>query len=279
MKPRKKQNTHKNPPLKKLQEKAPATKIPPPKYPPTLYGFHAVRAAWLNPQREVQALYLTAQAAKSFEDALQDAKNLNISRPDITIVDKEMLDKFLPRGAVHQGIGLASNVPPEADLQDFLIQADGRERSVFVMLDQVTDPHNVGAILRSASAFGVHGVIMQKKHAPLLDGVLAKTACGAVEHIGVAQETNLSRALEDLRAAGFYVIGLDERGELTLQEAVRNHAPQRIVLVLGAEGDGIRRLIRENCDILVRLPTRGAIASLNVSNAAAVAFYAVLDGA
>ena len=140
------------------------------------------------------------------------------------------------------------------------------------MLDQVTDPHNVGAIMRSACAFGADGLIMQKKHAPSFAGVLAKTACGAVEHINVAFETNLTRSLETLQNNGFFVLGLDEHGEITIGDA---DIPNKCVLVLGAEGTGIRRLIREQCDTLVRLPTTGPILSLNVSNAAAIALYAI----
>jgi 23S rRNA (guanosine2251-2'-O)-methyltransferase len=143
------------------------------------------------------------------------------------------------------------------------------------MLDQVTDPHNVGAILRSACAFGAGGVIMQRRHAPELTGVLVKTASGAAEHIPVAYETNLSAALDTLRENGFTAIGLDERGEKILGDAV---IPAKTVLVLGAEGDGMRPKVREHCDVLARLPTQGPIASLNVSNAAAVALFAAATG-
>ncbi|MCB1782819.1 MAG: 23S rRNA (guanosine(2251)-2'-O)-methyltransferase RlmB [Alphaproteobacteria bacterium] len=262
--------------VKNHHQKSPKPSAP--KHAPTLYGAHAVREAWLNPARDVQALYLTPQSVRGFEALLQEAQARELKRPSVTVIEKEALERILPKGAVHQGIALCASGLPESDVQDFIIQAHGRPRTVLAMLDQVTDPHNVGAILRSASAFGLHGVLMQKKHAPLLEGVLAKTACGAVEHIPVAQETNLSRAIENLKDEGFYVIGLDERGEQTIGKAASGSLPDRIVLVLGAEGGGIRRLIQENCDVLVRLPTGGAIASLNVSNAAAVAFYALAAG-
>lgn len=244
---------------------------------PTLYGFHAAREAWLNPERVIEGLYLTAQSASGFEATLAEGRARKMRRPEPEIIEKHALDKALPHGAVHQGVALCAQPLPEGDLSDLTIAAQGRARTVLVMLDQVTDPHNLGAILRSACVFGLHGLIQQKKHAPELDAVVAKTACGAVEHVPVANVTNLSRALETLKEEGFLVIGLDERGETTIGEAVpRSYADSgKIMLVLGSEGEGIRRLVRENCDILARLPAPGPIQSLNVSNAAAVAFYAV----
>ena len=176
---------------------------------------------------------------------------------------------MLPQGAVHQGIALDCAPLPELTLQDLLIKTNNKDSSLFVILDQVTDPHNVGAIIRSAAAFGADGMIMQSKHAPSLDGVLAKTACGGVEHLPVASETNLSRAIEELKDNHFFVYGLDERGE----DISNIKSGGKSVLVLGAEGPGLRRLVKENCDTLVKLPMQGALESINVSNAAAVALY------
>lgn len=239
---------------------------------PILYGFHAVREAWLNPERTVEQLFLTDQSARGFESVLSEAKGRGLRRPSPTHVEKKRLDKILPQGAVHQGLGLITSELPEEDIHDFARRAETKGSSVLVMLDQVTDPHNVGAIIRSSCAFGADGLIMQKKHAPTLDGVLAKTACGAVEHVPVAYETNLSRSLEALKQEGFFVYGLDERGEKTI-DSLKGARPEKIVLVLGAEGPGIRHLVRENCDELMKLPTTGEISSLNVSNAAAVALF------
>jgi len=239
---------------------------------PNLYGFHAVRTAWLNPQRHIKALYITDQAAKGFEQTLQDAKSKNLKRPEPARIDKHELERMLPKGAVHQGLGLEADNLPETDVQDFIISAGNRERTILIMLDQVTDPHNVGAILRSACAFGALGMILQKKHAPDLNTVLAKTACGALEHLPVAYETNLSRTLEALKESGFFAVGLDERGKISIGDYTPS---EKIVLVLGAEGEGLRRLVAENCDELVRLPTSGPILSLNVSNAAAVALFSL----
>ncbi len=237
----------------------------------SLYGFHAVEQAWLNAQRHIDALYVTDAGLKSFEATLNQAHQAQLKRPEPQILDKNALEKTLPQGAVHQGLALVCPLIEDVSVQDFIIAAEHKP-SMLVMLDQVTDPHNVGAILRSACVFGLNGVILQRKHAPLLDGVLAKTACGAVEHVPVAYETNLNRCIETLQDAGFFIFGLDERGG---DLADLKTLPDKTVLVMGSEGPGLRRLIKENCDSLLRLPTEGKISSLNVSNAAAVTFYAL----
>ncbi|MFK7840463.1 MAG: 23S rRNA (guanosine(2251)-2'-O)-methyltransferase RlmB [Bdellovibrionales bacterium] len=237
----------------------------------SLYGFHAVAEAWMNEARSIEALYATEQGLKSLESVLDAARHAGLSRPEPTLIDKHAIEKALPQGAVHQGVALVTPLIEEADVQDFIISSDSKP-TILVILDQVTDPHNVGAILRSACVFGLDGLIMQRKHAPFLDGVLAKTACGAVEHVPVAYETNLSRCIESLQEAGFFVYGLDERGE---DLAEMRDIPEKIALIMGAEGPGLRRLVKENCDSLLRLPTSGPISSLNVSNAAAVSFYAL----
>lgn len=232
----------------------------------TLFGTHAVCEALQNPARKLKKLYATQQALDQLGQ-----KNIKSSVPS-QIVDKNDLDRSFPPNTVHQGLALDCEPLDDVMLQDLIISAEQHGRSVLLMLDQVTDPHNVGAILRSACAFGVDGIIMQKKHAPELTGALAKIACGAVEHVPVAYETNLTRSLESLQEAGFFAIGLDERGE---EEISTFKAPDKCVLVLGAEGPGIRRLVKEQCDSLVRLPMHGPMPSINVSNAAAIALYAV----
>jgi 23S rRNA (guanosine2251-2'-O)-methyltransferase len=241
---------------------------------PNLFGMHAVREAWLNPKRSIHALYLTEEAAKIFESW----PSPKVARPMPVPVQKDDLDRMLNRKedghAVHQGFALSAAPLEEVFVQDLLSIGTAQERSVILMLDQVTDPHNVGAILRSASAFGAAGVVMQKRHAPELEGVLCKTASGAVDHLPVAYETNLSRALEELKEAGYVVIGLDEHAAQSLGTIT---PPAHTVFVLGNEGDGMRRLIRDHCDHLVTLPTQKPINSLNVSNAAAVALYALLS--
>ncbi|MBI1215802.1 MAG: 23S rRNA (guanosine(2251)-2'-O)-methyltransferase RlmB [Alphaproteobacteria bacterium] len=234
-----------------------------------LYGAHAVRAALGNPKRLHQRLLVTENGMEAIREAYEDAQGEGLRLPQPTYVENIDIDRLLPRDAVHQGILLDSQPPEEVFLQDILISAP--EDAKIMVLDQVTDPHNVGAILRSAAAFGAIAVVMQKLNAPDVTGTLAKSASGAVEYVPIVREVNLSRALEQMKEAGFFCIGLDERGKETVAQAAPKEG--RVALVMGAEGDGLRRLVGENCDTLARLPTGGPIASLNVSNAAAVALY------
>lgn len=235
---------------------------------PLLWGFHAVRAAWQNPARRVVRLLVTDAGLDGFQETLDET---NLKRPKPEVLDKLLFDRMMPAGAVHQGVAALVESLPGRDAHDLIAGLKDDEQAVLLILDQVTDPHNVGAILRSASAFGAKGVIMQDRHAPELTGVLAKTASGAADAIPVAVETNLSRAIELLQEHRFVVIGLDERGDNIAN--LPKH--ERIALVLGAEGSGLRQNVANHCDALVSLPTQGAIRSLNVSNAAAVALYAV----
>ena len=235
-----------------------------------LWGWHACYEAWHNEKRHIQALYLSKAAAERFEPEIHKARKAGLKRPEPKIIDPKVLDGSIKGDPVHQGIAMMADNLPERDVQDLIIACENG--GLVVMLDQVTDPHNVGAIIRSASAFGAKGMVMQKKHAPTLEGVLAKIACGGTEHLAVAQATNLSRAIEQFQEAGFVVVGLDERGDQDFEKA---KAHEKVVLVLGAEGPGMRRLVAEHCDLLVALPTVPPILSLNVSNAAAVALYAL----
>lgn len=238
---------------------------------PLLWGLHAVRAAFLNPQRRILRLLVTEAGLASFEDTLDDAIKANIKRVQPEILDKVAYERLMPPGSVHQGVAALVEALPVRDAHDLIANLKDDEKATIVILDQVTDPHNVGAILRSASAFGATGVIMQDRHAPELSGVLAKTASGAADVIPVAVETNLSRTIEFLQERNFFVIGLDERGT-SISELP---SYDRVALVLGAEGSGLRRLVADHCDGLASLPTQGPILSLNVSNAAAVALYAL----
>ncbi|HEY8964332.1 MAG TPA: 23S rRNA (guanosine(2251)-2'-O)-methyltransferase RlmB [Alphaproteobacteria bacterium] len=237
---------------------------------PVLYGFHAVRAAILNPARRVLRILGTDEALDEFRATMDAAKEADLKRPNVETIDKVKLDRMLPTGAVHQGIAATVETLATRDASDLVGDLDRNEKAVFVILDQVTDPHNIGAILRSAAAFGAKGVIMQDRHTPDMTGVVAKVASGAVDVVPIALETNLSRCIEMLQDNDFFVIGLDERGD----DIGDLPDYDRVALVLGAEGDGIRRLVAEHCDKLVSLPTQGQILSLNVSNAAAVALYA-----
>lgn len=237
----------------------------------SLYGVHAVLAALTNPDRTIKAIYATEDNVAALAPALEEALENGLILPDITIVDKEQLHKALPRDAVHQGVGLDTDEPEEVFLQDIIRKADVKKKSTVVVLDQVTDPHNIGAILRSACAFGADAIVMQNRNAPDMNGLIAKTASGAIEHVPVIYETNLSRAIEAFKEAGFFALALDERG----QDIAKAPAYEKTLLVLGAEGPGLRPLIKEKCDLLVKLPTPGPISSLNVSNAAAVSLFAI----
>ena len=224
-----------------------------------LYGQHAVHAALANQARSLRRLLATEEAAGALPP-------LHEIRPEL--VERRTLDQLLA-GAVHQGLALLAEPLPEPAFDDLLAETD--RDSLYLVLDQVTDPHNVGAILRSAAAFGATALILQERHSPPLSGALAKAASGAVELVPVCRVVNLSRALRDLKDAGVQAIGLDSEADASLAEAV---APGPLALVLGAEGEGLRRLVRETCDRVARLPTRPPLASLNVSNAAAIALYA-----
>ncbi len=229
-----------------------------------LYGQHAVMSAWQNPERRCFRLLL----ADGSEPLPLDG--IKAKRPAPQFIPKAEFDQMF-EGAVHQGIAVEVALLPIPSIQDIVRDCAHDASARVVLLDQVSDPHNVGAILRSAAAFGAKAVILPDRSAPLPVGVLAKVACGAVDVVPLVPVPNLSRAMELLKESGFWTVGLDERGEKTLADA--NLKDGKIALVLGAEGDGLRRLTAEKCDFLVRLPTQPPIASLNVSNAAAVALY------
>jgi 23S rRNA (guanosine2251-2'-O)-methyltransferase len=222
-----------------------------------LYGWHTVKAALENPNRHIRKLYATEGAMRRLtEDGVT-------SRVAPELVQPEILDRRLGPEAVHQGL-LA-----EVDELDGP-QVEDLSEGLVIVLDQITDPHNVGAIFRTAAAFAATAVVTTQRHSPQAGGVLAKSASGALEHVPLVTVPNLARGLEAMKDAGFLLVGLDSAGESDLA-ALPLHAP--MALVLGAEGQGLRRLTRENCDYLARLDMPGAIKSLNVSNAAALAMY------
>lgn len=231
-----------------------------------IYGIHAVRAALENKTRTVKTIWVTETMQKELEPWLRKG------HPVPNILDKAELDKRLPKGAVHQGIAIAAMPLPETFLMDLIVQSTTRPRTVLVMLDEVTDPHNIGAILRSMSAFGAHGLINHRYNSPGITGTLAKTATGALEHVPVVEVTNLARSLHELQEAGFLTVGCDERATHAIDQLPES---DKIVLVLGAEGKGIRPSTRAQCQIIASIPTSGAIASLNVSNAAAIALFSL----
>ncbi len=225
-----------------------------------LFGFHPVREALRSSQRKIVRLWATDVAAERLADEIA-AKGLVP-----TIVSNEELSSRLPADSVHQGL-LAEAGPLEPIGLDEL-PADG----IVLVLDQITDPHNVGAIMRTAAAFNVSAIVTTERHSPAMTGVLAKSASGALEHVPIASVVNLARALEELGDMGYQRVGLDSEGGASLEHI---ELTRPLALVLGAEGKGLRRLSRENCDVLARLDMPGKIKSLNVSNACAVALTIV----
>lgn len=235
-----------------------------------LYGHHAVLAALANPERRCRRLVMTAEARQTLGPAIDRVATGGTPEPEVA--PRAEIDALLPPGAVHQGVALSVAPLPPVAVEDLAAMARQGDAAVVLVLDQVTDPHNIGAILRSAAAFGAIGVIAQDRHAPDETAVLAKAASGALEVVPLARTVNVARALDQLKAAGFWCLGLDGAAPVTIAQA---DLTGRIALVLGSEGTGLRRLVRERCDTLVRLPITKAVESLNVSNAAAVALYAV----
>ena len=227
---------------------------------PRLWGKHAVAAALDNPDRKVLKAWATRDAAAY----MRFPKDV-----PVTLADVADLARLVPHDAPHQGVVIEVEALEEAWLDGIL--NDAPERAVLLVLDQVTDPHNVGAILRSAAAFGAIGIVTQDRHSPPESGVVAKAASGALERVPWVRVVNLARALDEIAEAAFWRIGLTGDADMDLKEALGS---PRIALVLGAEGPGLRPNTREHCDALARLPISDAVESLNVSNAATVALYA-----
>lgn len=227
-----------------------------------LYGRHTVLAALANPVRRFSRL-VTAGETPDLPAAV---------RIEPETLSREEIAALLPPGAVHQGFAIEVSPLPELSVEEICDKAEKAKAGLVVVLDQVTDPHNVGAVLRSAAVFGALAVIVQDRNAPEATGVLAKSASGALESVPLIRAVNIVRALDTLKISGFWCLGLDAAAPISV-EAIP-HTEKRVV-VLGAEGAGLRRLTREACDELARIDGSGALTSLNVSNAAAVALYAV----
>lgn len=227
-----------------------------------LYGRHAVMAALANPDRRAARLVIAAES--------QDLPPTGGIEPEH--LSREALEALLPPGAVHQGIALQADPLPDWPIEEICDRAASRETALVVVLDQVTDPHNIGAVLRSAAVFGALSVVIQDRNAPEPTGAMAKAASGALETVPLVRVTNLVRALDALKSAGFWCVGLDAEAPVPLG-ALQPIAKR--VLILGAEGAGMRRLTKVTCDELARIDGPGLLSSLNVSNAAAVALYAL----
>jgi 23S rRNA (guanosine2251-2'-O)-methyltransferase len=229
-----------------------------PDWPAILYGWHTVAAALANPERQIRKLLLTENAARRLADENVD------TRVTPEIVRPNLIDQRLGPDAVHQGLLAEVDPLPSPDI-DTLAQ-----EGIVLVLDQITDPHNVGAILRSAAAFAVKAIVTTARHSPEATGVLAKSASGALELVPLVLVQNLARALNELNDRGFLTVGLDSEGAEDLGKV---ELREPLALVLGAEGKGLRQLTRETCTIVARLDMPGEIKSLNVSNAAVLALY------
>jgi 23S rRNA (guanosine2251-2'-O)-methyltransferase len=223
-----------------------------------LYGWHTVVAALANPQRQIRKLWLSENAARRLADEHID------TRVTPEIVRPGTIDQRLGPDAVHQGLLAEAEPLPSPDIETLA------QEGIVLVLDQITDPHNVGAILRSAAAFAVKAIVTTERHSPEATGVLAKSASGALELVPMVTVKNLARALTELNDQGFMTVGLDSQGTEALGTMTLR---QPLALVLGAEGKGLRQLTRETCSVVARLDMPGEIKSLNVSNAAVLALY------
>jgi len=232
-----------------------------------LFGIHAVRDALLNPARVRHRLIVTRNAADRLGDAIP---------PDLAVelADARRFPAPIDPGSVHQGAALEADPLDWGALEDLCAPHPQDPRPVALLLDRVTDPHNVGAVLRSAEVFGARAVIAPRRHAAPETGALAKAASGALERQPYLRVANLARAMQALRDMDYCLIGLDGGASQTVDAAMEGGSGRPLALVLGAEGPGLRESTREICDVLVRIPAAGAFGSLNVSNAAAVSLYA-----
>ena len=225
-----------------------------------IYGRHAVLSALKNPKRCIRKLLITS-------DNRAEVEKLNVP---YNIVDKKEFEKILPKDAVHQGFALYCNRLETYDIEDLIALSDKKERCHILILDQVTDPQNIGAIIRSCAAFETLGLVVQDKNSPLESGAMDKASAGTIEFVPIARVTNLSRAIESLKEAGFWVMGMDGYAETTIDKINKSG---KIAIVMGSEGKGMRRLVQQNCDSSVKLPISPNVESLNVSTAAAIALY------
>ena len=234
-----------------------------------LYGLHAVTAALHNPRRHIHRFVVSRNSIEKLSGEL-----LKASKKQPEILDAAAISKLLPEDAVHQGIAVEVAPLPQISIEEYLLA--NPVKKPLLLLDQVTDPHNVGAILRSAAAFDAGAVIVTKDHAPPESAVMAKSASGALELIPMIYVTNLVHSMETLKKHGYWCTGLDGEAKETIAQAKLGSDS---ALVMGAEGKGLRRLTLDHCDRVVKLPIHPQMESLNVSNAAAIALYELQRGA
>lgn len=234
-----------------------------------LYGRHAILSAIKNKKRKIYKIFCSKD---NREELLNTCQKNNLSANLIHIVEKKELDKMLPHDAVHQGIVMSCEPLENYSLENICLMAEKQENCHVLILDQVTDPQNIGAIIRSCVAFNTLALILQDKNAPLETGAMTKAAAGTIEHLPICRVTNLSRAIQQLKNSGFWVIGMDGYATTYIDSIDKSG---KIAIVMGSEGKGMRRLVEEACDSTVKLPISPEVESLNVSTAAAITLYEI----
>lgn len=225
-----------------------------------IFGTHACLAALGNPMRKIKRVLISKQT--------QD--ELELKFKNLQLVDNRKIESLLPAGSVHQGIAIECEMLAQPDLADFISNVSDKKAQAVIILDQVTDPHNVGAILRTAAAFNIAAIITTSRNAPPESGIMAKSASGAVDIVPYIMVGNLVQAIGQLKKAGYWIYGFDKNAT---KEISATEFSTKTALVLGAEGKGLRRLTAEHCDIMLNIPMSEKMESLNVSNAAAIAMY------
>lgn len=234
-----------------------------------LYGRHPVTAAIANPERQISAIFATPENATEIRSICVEAGR---SEALVKITERREIERLLPAEAVHQGLAAQVKELPSYDITDICAMAEDKERCHVLILDQVTDPQNIGAIIRSCVAFETLALIVQDKNAPSESGAMAKASAGMIEQLPIARVTNLSRAVETLKDVGFWVIGMDGYAQTTVDKINKSG---KTAIIMGSEGKGMRRLVEEACDMTVRLPISAKVESLNVATAAAITLYEI----
>lgn len=259
--------------VKPAQRSAKAAALPAPNGSYFIWGSHAINAALANHNRHIAALYVTADQADYLKGALHSLPSARqATLPEPQIIEKQRFDRLTSDGTkiVHQGLAAAIMPLDDLHLEEFLFELPSDMPSRVMILDQVSDPRNIGAIMRSARAFGISALILQDRHAPLESGALARTAAGALEDVPIIRVVNLARAIEELKDANFHIAGLDMAGSFDASHA---GAQDRLALVMGSEGKGMRRLVKEACDEVLAIQMADNSESLNVSVAAAIIMH------
>ena len=232
-----------------------------------IYGKHAAESALLNARRKIVAAWCSFDNVEWLRNLLAQTGRTKIS---LKSVDKKELDKMLPQDAVHQGVVLEALPLDEIDIADVIAVCETNPVARVLVLDQVSDPQNIGAIIRSCAAFNVSALIVQDKNSPQESGAMIKASAGTIEFLPMCRVTNLSRALEELKHNGFWCIGMDGYAKQSIDKINKNG---KIAVVMGSEGKGLRRLVQDNCDETVKLDINPKVESLNVSVAAAITLY------